>query len=389
MLNIARNIYFGWDSTKSKYELPEAEVIPYGESANEKRKLENITKKYSTLMDHENIPLPGFTLHKTDRKNWGSVDQTWLVIDPRGFLVRISSQNLERILHVTGITEGLIQEKCVWARENTETKMTLVPVSSSSYLEAVRNTELIEGKVSMKDVQIGDTVLLQNKLQGVYLGIISLYGPMLDSYKNELKPQVFMRRQIIEVTSGKYHYQTDLKILKVIEPAAQPMLREESLRRITREIDLGNSFFSNSYNMSGRYYGVHGRVTHASLHAVPKVLLSFEEISETEATDIFYAGSASGYGDIGMLMLEHKNGSKYLVDYPYAYNSSPIPVTTHSFEACELMPFDMTDAKTLTLTERRKSLMYGSAKKNSISFSFDYFAKFYKIVKHVKNETYV
>ena len=123
MLNIARNIYFGYDSAKGKYELPEAEVIPYGESANEKRKLENITKKYPTLIDHENIPLPGFTLHKTDRKNWGSIDQTWLVIDPRGFLVRISSQNLEKILHVTGITEGLIQEKCVWARENTETKI--------------------------------------------------------------------------------------------------------------------------------------------------------------------------------------------------------------------------------------------------------------------------
>jgi hypothetical protein len=122
---------------------------------------------------------------------------------------------------------------------------------------------------------------------------------------------------------------------------------------------------------------------------VPKVLLSFEEISEVEATDIFYAGAASSSGDIGVLMLEHMNGSRFLVDYPYAYNSAIIPVTTHSFEACELMPFDITNAKTLTITERRNSHMYGSTKKNSISFSFDNFAKFYKIVKHVKNETYV
>lgn len=304
-------------------------------------------------------------------------------------MVRISSQNLEKILHVTGITEGLIQEKCVWARENTETKMTLVPVSSSSYLEAVKNTELIEGKVSMKDVQIGDTVLLQNKLQGVYLGIISLYGPMVDSYKNEYKPQVFMRRQVIEVGPGNYHYQTDLKILKVIARAAQPMSREESLIRIRAGIDRGNSYFGNSSHMAGKYFGVHGRVTHASLHAVPKVSLSFEEISETEATNIFYIGAATTTGDNSILMLEHKNGSKYLVDYPYAYNLPPTPITTHSFDACELIPFDMANAKTLTLTERRHSQMYGSTKKNSISFSFDNFAKFYKIVKHVKNETYV
>ena len=84
--------------------------------------------------------MPGFTLYKTGRKNWGSADQTWLVIDPRGFLVRITNVNLEEILHVTGITEGLIQEKCVWARENSQTKMTLVPVTSPDYIEATKNT---------------------------------------------------------------------------------------------------------------------------------------------------------------------------------------------------------------------------------------------------------
>ena len=68
----------------------------------------------------DNIPLPGFTLSENNRKNWGSKDETWLIVDPRGFFARISNDNLNDILHVTGITEGLIQEKCVWAREDSK-----------------------------------------------------------------------------------------------------------------------------------------------------------------------------------------------------------------------------------------------------------------------------
>jgi len=389
MLNIARNIYFGYDSAKGKYELSEAEVIPYGESANEKRKLENITKKYPVLMDHENIPLPGFTLHKTDRKNWGSIDQTWLVIDPRGFLVRISSQNLESILHVTGITEGLIQEKCVWARENTETKMTLVPVSSKRYIEAVRNTELIEGKVDMKEVQIGDTVLLQNKLQGVYMGVISLYGPLADFVRDEYKPQVFLRRQVVEITPGKYHYQSDVKILKVLEKIDTPLTREESASRINQAIMTGNSFFSSTPIISGRYFGVRGKISHVSINAVPKVQMTFEEISKDEAWHLFYSGAVSTNGDIGMLMLETARGDRDLVDYPYSYITGIPAITTNSFGVCALKPVNMSGDLKLTLKEHRRSSMYGSSADTSNHVSLDKFAKFYKIVKHVKNDTYV
>src|SRR5690606_39188374 len=108
MINIAKQIYAGW-GTGTKYDLPEAEVIPHGTSSNEKKKLEKFTKSHAVIKEHDNVPLPGFTLYKVDRKNWGSQDQTWLIIDPRGFLVRISNDNLEDILYVTGITEGLIQ----------------------------------------------------------------------------------------------------------------------------------------------------------------------------------------------------------------------------------------------------------------------------------------
>jgi len=388
MLNIARQIYVGWDSTKQKYELPEAEVIPLGDSANEKRKLETIIARYPNLREHENIPLPGFTLHKTDRKNWGSVDQTWLVIDPRGFLVRISSQNLERILHVTGITEGLIQEECVWARENTETKMTLVPVSSSSYREAVRNTELIEGKIDMKQIQIGDTVLLQNKLQGRYLGSISLYGPVIDTVRNEFKPQVCLRRQVIEVTPNNYHYQTDLKILKVLEKTDSPMTRASALELIRKTMDI--SFFSSSSNMTGKYYGVRGKIIHASMYAAPKVSMSLVEISKDEAVSLFSLAHISS--DTGMLLLEDHTRNRFIIDFPYYLGSGSMAVSSSNFDACKIQAIkDDGNFERIILESDRNFMSFGSFGNNikkQPKTSLDKFAKFYKIVKHVKDEIY-
>src|ERR1035437_768185 len=339
MLNIAKTIYAAWNPGNQKYELPEAEVIPLGESTNEKKKLSTITKRYTALYEHDNIPLPGFTLHKTDRKNWGSTDQTWLVIDPRGFLVRISSKNLESILLVTGITEGLIQEKCVWARDNSETKMTLVPVSENNYIEAVQNTELLENKVDMKDVQIGDTVLLQNKLQGTYMGVASQYSPLNHySSDNSYRPHAQLRRQIIEVAPGIYHYQTDIKILKVIKKTSTPMTRQEAVDKMNKDIIADMAYFTCSSDMTTIRFGSRDKIKLVSTHAIPKVSMSFEEITIEEATELFFKGLISS--EAGLILLENPKKGKFLVDYPYMFSSSQL-CTENYFNVSKLLPLSL------------------------------------------------
>lgn len=382
MLNIARNIYAGWDSASSTQVLPEAEIIPIGLTANEKRKIDSLTKKYSSLHEHENVPLPGFTLFKVNRKGYGSMDMSWLIIDPRGFLVRISNQNLEEILFVTGITEGLIQEKCVWARDDSATKMTLVPISSSKYIEAKQNTALIEGKVDIKEVQVGDTVLLQNGLQGTYKGVLSLYGPIHNySVREEYKPQTLLRRQVIEVTPGKYHHQTDAKLLKVVTKTTTPSTREDSVREMNAHIAAGTSYFTQGTNMSGRHYGIQGIITHVSTHAVPKPVITFEEIDKLEATRIFYDAAATS--DIGMLMLSN-GSSNYILDLPYnSYSGVTTSIT--AFHVCELKN-KVENAEKIILKSARRS--YFSSTKSSVPQKLDNFTKFYKIVKHVKSETF-
>ncbi len=199
MLNISKKITIGWSSILSSSKLPSAEVIPIGNTPSEKRKSEKFSIAHSNTQDFDNIPLPGFTVFEVSKKNWSSSDSSWVIIDPRGFLIRITNENIAAILAVSGITEGLIQEKCIWARDNANTTLSLMPVSSANYEKAVGNTILLEEKVSINDVQIGDTVFLQNNLIGTYLGVLSLYGTLHDNASSDglCKTQASMRKQVI------------------------------------------------------------------------------------------------------------------------------------------------------------------------------------------------
>lgn len=381
MLNIARSIYSAYNTTGQRStDLNKVEIVPIGDSVNEKNKIKNLTKKFTNIAEHDNIPLPGFTLFSSGRRSYGSAE-TWLIIDPRGFLVRITSQNLMDILLLTGITEGLIQEKCVWARDNTETKMILVPISSPKYIEAENNTRLIENKVNKKTVQLGDTVFLQNSLTGVYLGHMSLYGPIVDYSINETyQPQVFPRREVIEVSPGKFHYMSNLNILKIVERTKEPLSKAEALARANKNIE--SSFFTSYTDLNSRYFGIRGKILHASQHTVEPVI-SFVEIDHYEATGLFYDGQDDG--DFGKLLLVDKNNRKFLIDYPYSFTSNTAHI--HSFNVCEIKSPEDLDVETpsIQLLDRRNSMF----KKTAGTEKLDNFVKYYKIVKHVKDHTFV
>lgn len=386
MINIAKQIYAGWGGT-TKYDLPEAEVIPNGTSSNEKKKLEKFTKTHSVIKEHENIPLPGFTLYKVDRKNWGSQDQTWLIIDPRGFLVRISNDNLEEILYVTGITEGLIQEKCVWARDDSKTTMCLVPITSEIYTEAVENTEMLDNKISIRDINIGDEVILQNKLTGKFLGTQSLYAPINDyAHDSVHKPQVYMRRQIVEVEPGQFHYQADVKALKVIKPIETPMTRADAVAYMNNVIRTNpKTYFTNGTVINQVYYSSRGMIKHVSTHAVPKLKMSFTEITLPEAEKLYQTAFKSS--DAGQLLVEDAKGTRYIIRFPYSNRSLSSAPT--DFEVTELSLPKLDPTETLIIKEGSNPYSYYSMRPAPKTYTLDNFTKFYTIVKHVKDETYV
>lgn len=385
MLNISKQIYTGWDSTGVYSELPEAEIIPLGESVQEKKKLEKFVVKHSSLIEYDNVPLPGFTLYDVGKKNWSSSDSTWLVIDPRGFLVRITQENMINILTVTGITEGLIQQQCVWARNDSQSTMLLIPTSSPDYIDAVKNTELLETKVDMHDVQIGDTVLLQNKLSGTYMGIQSLYCTLANStIKSNFKVHTALRKQVVEVKPGKFYYHTDAKILKVLAKAPMPMSREEATANLNNAIKYNPATYFTSYNrIMGRYYGSNGRVKLASTHAVPKVLINLVEIDLLEASTLF--AECFAHTDTGCLVVESAKGKKYTIDFPWWGTSTSPAVPAGEFYIDEI---SNVEADHIVHVPTNKKY-YGAGAIVKPSYKLDIFTKFYKIVKSVKSNTYI
>jgi hypothetical protein len=389
MLNIAKKIYVGWGSQTSG--LAEAEIIPQGDSGNEKRKIASFRNRWSTIKEFENVPLPGFTLQKSSKRSWSSTEVSWLVIDPRGFLVRISSQNLENILHVTGVTECLIQQRCVWAREDSQTRMTLVPVTAEEYNTAVKNTKLIEEKVSISDVQIGDTVMLQNELEGVYLGSLSIYGRLAatDVGKTEIKASAKLRRQVIEVEPGRYYFQIDSKILKIIKRTSTPLTKEAAAERVNAEINAQNAIFSGHGRFATGNAATSTITTHrgtskfVSANAVPKLELSFREITKEEAKTTFLAclQDRDPY-----IIMGNDNGKYIIPDLPYFSTSA----TPNSFNTLELIDFDPTKrVNSISTKGFKETNYYYSRIEHRRTDKIDNYTKFYIIVKHVKNNTYI
>lgn len=381
MLNISKQIYVGLDTQITEH-LHEASIMPLGDSLTEKKKLERFVTKYIDPTEYSNIPLPGFTLYDVNKRNYSSSDSTWLVIDPRGFMVRISQGNMANILRVSGITEGLIQQRCVWAREDSSTELSLVPVSSILYNEAVNNTELIESRVNISDVQIGDTVLLQNKMTGTYLGVMSLYCSLVGMNKDTgMKAQGMLRQQVIEVSAGHFFYKPDAKILKVLTKTSLPMSREDAVS-YTNNIIATNpaAHFSCWEVFNTKYYGSRGRVKMVSLHAAPKIKLSIQEITKDEAVDLL--SECRPYTDMGCVVLENSRQNKFLVDFPWWGASINTPGITNFYTT----PIAEPEEDRVTFAENIRSNRTSPGRS---TFSLDNFVKFYKIVKSVKNDTYV
>lgn len=381
MLNFSKKIYVGWSS--KFLDLPDVEITPVGTAVNEKNKVKKLTNKYQETMEYENEELPGFTLLRSESKSWSTKEVEWLVIDPRGFVCRISTQNLNNILSITGITEGLIQEKCVWARYDNETKLSLIPVNSPGYAEAVQNTILIDNKVSKSEINYGDKVLLQNGMTGRYMGTESLYGGIDYSYSSKeysCKVNAWCRRQIIETEKGHFYYATDLKILKVTEETKNPMTREECVKYMNDQLKNGAYFASRHDDDGKQFWSKPTTVRLISSAAISKPLLSFVEITKDEAEELYRFSCKDG--DKFRLVVEDNVG-KYVIDIPYTsgnkgtYRDTFIPEPIKGID---------TTGTLLTMSRGRSAFNnYGSRTAKKL----DNFAKFYKIVKHVKTDSYV
>lgn len=170
-----------YDTTKA-YEKRKSTVDTWTKFNN--RTWDNVTRTYTenpgippTIID--NVPLPGFKIAESVRRvYWGGGNVVWRIVDPHGYELEISSSNLAKILDCSSVVNGEIVGECVWGRDKAQN--VLLPVSSQPYLDAVSNTSRVGKRVPLKDVSVGDTVVLKDGTVGVYAGAFNGVFPSGD-----------------------------------------------------------------------------------------------------------------------------------------------------------------------------------------------------------------
>lgn len=180
---------------------------------------------------YQNKPLSGFKFGSSVRHGggWGQGNVKWRIEDPRGFELEISSPNLQQIMEISTIEKGEILEKCVWGRLGSEN--ILIPISSEVYQTALTNTARLNSSASLKDLEIGYNIVLQNGIEGRYLG--AHYE--IEHSNLEVK-QGSKKKHFIETTTdkGMIKYET-ISTLKPSSISEGPKLSVEDAERLIND----------------------------------------------------------------------------------------------------------------------------------------------------------
>lgn len=191
---------------RSTEKIPLGFITPWGEDAAAKKRIQTIdnwarqsyNSKALEPMIIENVPMNGFKMTTDIRSSsYGGVDK-WRIEDPRGFELEITSHNLAQLLTVGMIDRSEIMDTCVWARNGQQN--VLLSTNTDEYKAAVQNTQIANMTADWKTVKIGNTVLLQNNVTGVWLG--RMYGVNFSTlyYREEDKT-----KNLLSVTDKSVH----------------------------------------------------------------------------------------------------------------------------------------------------------------------------------------
>jgi hypothetical protein len=213
-IKIPEKHYVGF-STRHKNSIPLGFITPDGDdkAAQQRKSTVDQWSKNSGIPSKviENTPMVGFKLANAIRRgdSWGSGNVVWRIEDPRGFELEISSSNLSQIMLNCTIENGEILAPCVWGR--LKAVNVLIPTNTDVYKNAITNTKRANKLTSLKDVKVGNKIVLQNGIEGIYLGL--LY-PLV---KNSITVRTHKKMHFIFNEDNKVlHINSNIKVSEIL-----------------------------------------------------------------------------------------------------------------------------------------------------------------------------
>lgn len=298
-------------------------IMAYGKSKKEIKAKEKKLTQYDELVIVENTIMPGFVIKKSTKNSYsGYFSANWVVCDPRGFETYISTENLEYILRNATISNGLINEVCVWTRSDNDMKLFLTPLSDEHiFQELLTNTELMNEKVDPKSIEIGDKIMLQSGLVGTYMGKFNLYGKYTKYFNKEDKytyiiPQVYRNKQVLQVDNSKFYFATDLDPLKIIDKCKTTTSVKQTLLDMNKKLQEDHSKFlfydGPIFNSQlPKNYLFCRDISFITKCTTAKVKMHLEEITNAEAEEI--SEKIKDNSTLTLLVLEDSGGQRFII----------------------------------------------------------------------------
>jgi hypothetical protein len=374
-------------------------VLPLGSSKREKLFYKRYKKRYPNEMIIDNKPSAGFMLDRFYKSSFYSHTLYGVVKDPRGVDIIISEYNVECIIQDSIISNGLINDMCVWTREDDEIELTLTPLNELNYKELKENSDLINSRLNPKSVSIGDTVLLQNKLTGVYMGKGSLYSKTNTTMNKAftqmtLKPCVIKNEHIIQLNANCYYYAKDLQFLKIINKASSVTTQRESFEHINSEINKGVAIFYDGPVYNGVFpnfsYRALNKIKLVSKNSKYPVAMKLEQVGVIDAHDLFE--KTLQYKDVGMLVFENSLGERFIINGPYRPSllaNFKLNFLKYTDKCFRVYKVDIPDSVFYSIDVVFSDTINNKNTTLDLIYSMTDFVKYYKIVKTVNSDEYI
>ena len=139
-----------------------------------KKRIDTVKNWYGSekMCNLDNPPLSGFTFVDVVSR-YRTQNKLMRVFDPRGFIVEVSIDILLEIMQSATIKNGIIQEKCFWARKGAEN--ILIPENTPLHEQYLSETVLSKAaNISTKNLKVGGLYINKDGKKYFYLGKLVL-----------------------------------------------------------------------------------------------------------------------------------------------------------------------------------------------------------------------
>lgn len=139
-----------------------------------KKRIDTVKNWYGSekMCNLDNPPLSGFTFVDVVSR-YRTKNKLMRVFDPRGFIVEVSIDILLEIMQSATIKNGIIQEKCFWARKGAEN--ILIPENTPLHEQYLSETVYAKAaNISTKNLKVGGLYINKNGKKYFYLGKLVL-----------------------------------------------------------------------------------------------------------------------------------------------------------------------------------------------------------------------